>query len=230
MNRMIVAIGGGELKTKETAEIDRFLCGQASLRAEGRRAVALFVGTASHDCMPYYNSFHKTYTGDYGLKTDVALVSAGVSDREKLEGKFTKADLIYVGGGDTVYMLKRWKETGVDLLIGEAYRRGAIVCGLSAGAICWFSEMYSDSASEDGDGAPYRFLPALGFLKGGACPHFEERREDFLSAVATGRHEDDFYCIGNRSALLFENENFSGSIGPGESFLYRAAAGLAKKL
>lgn len=230
MDRTIVAIGGGELKSKETASIDRFLCEEAKKRVGDRRAVALFVGTASRDCMPYYNTFHKTYTGDNGLKTDVALLSRGVADEEKLKKKFETADLIYVGGGDTVYMLSKWKETGVTESILAAYRRGAILCGLSAGAICWFREMYTDSKTDAGEDTPYGYENALGILSGGACPHFDERKEDFLLSVGQGVHENIFYCIGNRSALVFRNETFEKAIGEGKSFLYERGNNALKEL
>ena len=55
MDKIIVAIGGGELRTKETLEIDRAISELAKKRAGEKRAYALFIGTASHDSMPYYN-------------------------------------------------------------------------------------------------------------------------------------------------------------------------------
>ena len=44
-------------------------------------------------------------------------------------------------------MIEQWKKTGLLSLIREAYERGVVICGLSAGAICWFSDMYTDSAT-----------------------------------------------------------------------------------
>ena len=73
MDRYFVLLGGGELKTKETLALDREIGELAKKRAGEKRANALFVGTASHDFMPYYNTFHKTYTGELDIKTDVAL-------------------------------------------------------------------------------------------------------------------------------------------------------------
>ena len=144
MDKFIIAIGGGELRQKETLEIDRKICELVKSRVGDRRAVALFIGTASHDSMPYYNTFHKTYTGELGLKTDCALLVYGEMNEEKIKAKFEKADLIYVGGGNTVFMLEKWKEKGVDVLVKDAYERGVVLCGLSAGAICWFEKMFTD--------------------------------------------------------------------------------------
>ena len=109
MDKYIIAIGGGELRAKETLEIDRQIAEMAKQRAGEKRAVALFIGTASHDFMPYYNTFHKTYTGELGLKTDCVLTVYKEIDYEKIKGKFEKADMIYVGGGDTLFMIEKWK-------------------------------------------------------------------------------------------------------------------------
>ena len=215
MDRYFVLLGGGELKTKETLALDRAIGELAKKRAGEKRANALFVGTASHDFMPYYNTFHKTYTGELDIKTDVALTVYTEMNAEKLDAKFAKADLIYVGGGDTVFMLDHWKKTGLGERILEAYRRGVIVAGLSAGAICWFEQMYTDSANPDGKGdAPYAVYPALGILPGGACPHYDQRRADFAEAVPPG---SDWLCIENNAAAVFRNEVLQGILKNGKN-------------
>ena len=145
MDKRLICIGGGELKTKETLKIDGYIAELAKTHAGEKRAYGLFIPTASHDSMPYFNSFRKTYTSVYDIKADVALTVYGEMDMERIAEKFQKADFIYVGGGDTVFMLEHWKKSGMLELIRDAYERGVIVCGLSAGAICWFETMYSDS-------------------------------------------------------------------------------------
>ena len=100
----ILAIGGGEIKNRETLMIDEYIAGEAKKAAGDRRACGLFVPTASHDCMPYYNTFHKVYTGLFDIKTDVALTVRQDFDSEKMKAKFEKADFLYVGGGNTVFM------------------------------------------------------------------------------------------------------------------------------
>lgn len=145
--RTIISIGGGELRERTTLKIDEYIADRAKARAGIRRANALFLPTASHDFMPYYNTFHKVYTGVFDIKTDVALCVFKDADLARMREKFEKADMIYAGGGDTVFMIEQWKKTGLLPLIREAYERGVVICGLSAGAICWFSDMYTDSVS-----------------------------------------------------------------------------------
>ena len=57
MSRTLILIGGGEIRSFETLEIDREIAALAKERAGDRRANALFIGTASHDFMPYLISY-----------------------------------------------------------------------------------------------------------------------------------------------------------------------------
>jgi len=212
--RKIVAIGGGELRERTTLKIDEYLASLAKARAGERRANALFIPTASHDFMPYYNTFHKVYTGVFDIKTDVALSVFKEVDLEKMRGKFEKADLIYVGGGDTVFMIEHWKKTGLLPLIREAYERGVILCGLSAGAICWFSDIYTDSLKTE-DGAQYAMFKGLGWIDGVACPHYNQRAEEFDKIVE--QNFDLAYGIEADSALVIEDEKIVGTLSSGGS-------------
>ena len=224
MKRKMILIGGGDLREKETLAIDSYIAAQAKERAGDRRACGLFIPTASHDHMPYYNSFHKIYTGLFDIKTDVALTLNVKYPIEKMRGKFEKADFLYVGGGDTVFMLDSWKQTGLQDLILDAYQRGVIICGLSAGAICWFETMYSDSVVED----EYALYPGLGWLKGCVSPHYNQRVKDFDEILLSERRTA--WGIENNAALLFENEETVGSVcAGGNVYMLDGADGMEVK-
>ena len=188
MNKRILAIGGGQGKGRETLPpeklaIDAYIAAEARKIAGDRRPCGLFIPTASHDCMPYYNTFHKVFTGKFDIKTDVALTVNRDLDMEKLKGKLERADFLYVGGGNTVFMLEQWKATGLLGLIRETYEREMFIVGLSAGGICWFEDMYSDSVIE----GEYRMYKGLGWLKGKISPHYNERMLDFDEIVRYNR-------------------------------------------
>ena len=210
--KTIVAIGGGELKERSTIKIDEYLAGLAKAHAGEKRANALFVPTASHDYMPYYNTFHKVYTGTFDIKTDVALTVFKESDPERLKEKFLKADLVYVGGGDTVFMIEQWKKSGLLPLIADAYERGVVIAGLSAGAICWFSDIYTDSLKTE-DGAKYAMFKGLGWIEGTVSPHYNERAAEFDEIVKSDFSEA--YGIENDAALIIEDGKIVGSLSSG---------------
>lgn len=222
-SKRIIAIGGGELKNRETLVIDGYIAEEAKKAAGERRACGLFLPTASHDCMPYYNTFHKVYTGLFGIKTDVALTVNRAVDLEKMREKFQKADFLYVGGGNTVFMLDHWKKTGLLSLVQEAYERGVILCGLSAGAICWFEEMYSDSVIE----GEYAMFPALGWIKGKISPHYNERMLDFDEIVLYNRYRA--WGLENCAALEFVDGKPVKTIGEGKVFVLDGISGVLEK-
>ena len=210
--KRIVAIGGGELRDKTTLKIDEYIAALAKEHAGEKRANALFIPTASHDFMPYYNSFHKVYTGTFDIKTDVALTVFIESDMERLREKFLKADAIYVGGGDTVFMIEHWKKTGLLPLLEDAYERGVVLAGLSAGAICWFSDIYTDSLKAE-DGTRYAMFKGLNWIKGIISPHYGQRMLDFDKIVCY--NYQCAYGIEDNAALLIENGEIVGSISAG---------------
>ena len=230
MDKKIIAIGGGEIKNKTTLKIDEYVANLAKAHAGDKRANALFIGTASHDSMPYFNSFRKTYTSVFDIKAEVALIVYGEMDIERIAGKIEAADCIYIGGGDTVYMLEKWQEVGLTELILKAYEQGKIICGLSAGAICWFKDMYTDYEIMRGQSSEYVLRKGLGVLDGAMCPHFNEREKDFTEALLKGELEGAF-CVENDCALEFTNGKLSKVLSSGGKAYYiqKQADGIEKK-
>jgi len=210
MKRVFVSIGGGELRNKTTAPIDGYIASLAKSRiTDGHRAYALFFPTASHDSNPYFNSFRKTYTSLFDVKSDVAILTKGLMTLDHVKEKIEKADIIYVGGGDTLYLMKVWREMGVDKLVWEAYQRGCVLAGLSAGAICWFEKIYTDSLLPE-EYAPY---DGLGTLKGAATPHYNSRPE--YDRVMREEGYPFAYAIEDDAAILFEDELPVGALSAG---------------
>ena len=204
MDKYLIAIGGGEIKNKTTLKIDEYIANLAKVHAGEKRANALFFGTASHDSMPYFNSFRKTYTSVFDIKAEVGLLVYGEMDMQKIVDKIAAADCIYVGGGDTVFMLELWKQKGVDKLLIDAYNSGKIICGLSAGAICWFSDMYTDYEIMRGTSAEYSLHKGLGLIEGLITPHFDEREKDFTETFSKSGFTKAF-AVENDAAIVFKN-------------------------
>ena len=180
--RKLVAIGGGKMAEGETLAIDRqvvALTGKDSPRA-------LFIPTASSDSQEYWQGFQRIYAGELGCETDVLFLLGVTPTTEELERKILSADLVYVGGGNTLMMMRRWRRLGVDTVLEEAYRRGIVLSGLSAGCICWFTWGHSDSMSfYRPDDWSYTKVRGMGLVDALACPHYDsatagiERRDDF---------------------------------------------------
>ncbi|MBO5285307.1 MAG: Type 1 glutamine amidotransferase-like domain-containing protein [Clostridia bacterium] len=217
MEKKIIAIGGGEIKSKTTLKIDEYIVNLAKHHAGDKRATGLFIGTASHDSMPYFNSYRKTYTSVFDIKAEVALTVYGEMNYDHIKEKFLKADMIYIGGGDTKFMLDSWAQSGLKDLIFDAYERGVIIAGLSAGAICWFNKMYTDfDLMRNQQNGEYKILDGLGVLDGMCSPHFNEREVDFKQNILKYKDKFDFaYGIENDCALEFTDGKLTKVISAG---------------
>lgn len=202
MEKKIIAIGGGEIKNKTTLKIDEYVVSLAKLHAGENRPTGLFFGTASHDSMPYFNSFRKVYTSVFDIKAEVALSVYGEMNAEHIQEKIDKADCLYIGGGDTLFMIDKWKEKGLLERIIKAYNDGKVIAGLSAGAICWFDGMYTDYEIMRGESSNYSLKKGLGILDGLMCPHFDEREKDFMDAFINSGY-NLAYGVENNAALEF---------------------------
>jgi dipeptidase E len=183
--RKIVAIGGGEIGRPkaegghypiETRAIDEEI-----IRLTGKRhPKVLLIPTASGDASTYYPTFEKYYGKILGCKTDVLYLVKENPSRAEIRKKILSADIVYVGGGNTLKMLKRWKKAGVEKILKEAWEKGIVLSGVSAGAVCWFDYAHSDSWKMSNPDAPYIRIAGLGFVKGICYPHFsqKERKHD----------------------------------------------------
>ncbi|HLB20282.1 MAG TPA: peptidase E [Gaiellaceae bacterium] len=93
-------------------------------------------------------------------------------------------DVILVTGGNTANALAVWRTHGFDRILREAWQRGILLTGWSAGMICWFEHGVTDSF-----GPELAPLECLGFLPGSACPHYdgeEQRRPVYTRLLAAG--------------------------------------------
>ena len=136
----IVAIGGGVLRDGESDSIDSFI-----LELSGKENPrALFIPTASYDSPEYTETFTEVF-GELGCSIDVLNLLGRNPSEDELRSKILSPDIIYVGGGNTLKMMRRWRRLGVDGFIRQAWEAGAVLSGVSAGAICWFDWGHSDS-------------------------------------------------------------------------------------
>ena len=176
MMSQIVAIGGARLEP----ENDRLHNYVLSL-VEKPRPKVCFIPTASGDSDSYIVSFYESFTADRCTPSHLCLFDRSVTD---LRSFVFANDVIYVGGGNTANMLAVWRTHGLDDILRDAWNAGVLLCGSSAGAICWFEASVTDSF-----GGLRPLSDGLGLLPGSMCSHYDsepERRPSFQEFVAEG--------------------------------------------
>ena len=176
--RRLALLGGG-FSTDDDGLLDGWVLGHARTS----RPRVCFVPTASGDAPAYGERFLAAFRA-YACEASVLPLFSRELDDAALHAFLLAQDVIYVGGGNTANLLAVWRVHGVDRLLCEAYDRGTLLCGISAGANCWAEGSHTDSFG------PLTFLPdGLGLLPGSVCPHYDSepgRRSSYREAVASG--------------------------------------------
>jgi dipeptidase E len=140
-----------------------------------------FVPTASGDEAWQLVRFYESIAH----RAEASHVSFNPWPRDDLREHVLAQDAIYVSGGNTANALAIWRVHGFDQVLREAWERGILLCGWSAGMICWFEASVTDSFGPQLEG----MRDGLGFLPGSACPHYdgeERRRLVYKELVANG--------------------------------------------
>ncbi len=203
MSGHIVALGGGGFSMEPgNPLLDDFIL---SLAPE-QPAKICFVPTASSDSADYLVNFYRAFSGRANA-TDLTLVHRPSIARRpahtsEIAGHLADQDIIYVGGGSTANLLAIWRMHGVDRALRNVWASGKILCGISAGMICWFQDGLTDSfggLAPLGDG--------LGFLEGSACPHYDgdkARPDAYRKAIREGMPAG--YAADDGAALHFRGK------------------------
>jgi peptidase E len=168
-----------------------------------------FLPTASGDADHYVVRFYRAFSG----RAQASHVSLFRRDRGggavegDLRAHLLAQDLIYVGGGSVVSLLGTWLAHGMDRILEEAWRGGTVLCGLSAGSLCWFEDAVTAF-----HGAP-RAVRGLGLLPWSNCVHYDgepERRQGFLAYIGAGMRTG--FGVDDGAALHFVGTELAGVV------------------
>ena len=198
----IIAIGGGGFgRNPNHRKIEKYI-----LELTGKeKPNVVFFPTASAENQAYIIQFYKCFTKMSCEPSHVTFFQR----TPRLDSIINKADVIYVGGGNTKSMLAVWQEWKLDKLLLKAYNNGKILCGVSAGAICWFEQGITDSWASN-----LNVMDCLGFLPEMACPHYQEekdRRPDVHKMLKQGKCGPG-WAIDGGAAIHFKNGKYYKSI------------------
>jgi dipeptidase E len=195
--RQIVAMGGGGF----SMEAANTLLDEYVLEATGRKRPKIcFLPSASGDADHYIVRFYRHFAADRCRPSHISLFrrERGVRD---IRAHLLSQDLVYVGGGSVISLLGVWRAHGLDVVLREAWDRGVVLCGLSAGSLCWFSEAVSAYSG------PATVVRGLGFLPCSNTVHYDSepgRRELYHRRIEEGMAPG--YASEDGAALHFVDD------------------------
>lgn len=216
MSKKIVAIGGGgngRIKSDgtkspyETMKIDEEIVNLTNKKNPN----FLFLAHSQiqeKDEDSYFNTMKKIYGDLFSCKCNIIKKKDLKSNFKKAIELVLWADIIYEGGGDTKGMIELWIETGFDKVLENAWKDGKVICGVSAGANCWFKSCSSDSLKIQlkDETAPMINVDGLNFVNAFFTPHCNIKNEytDRLRHMKESIKDKDIVGIGISNCCALE--------------------------
>jgi peptidase E len=170
-------MGGGGFMVDRASPLDDFMLSLSSVT----QPRVCFVSTPSGDSDRGIAAFFEAFSRRRCEPSCLRLFGVPSDPVAQLASQ----DVVYVSGGNTANALAIWRLHGVDVALREAWERGAVLGGVSAGANCWFECSVTDSFRAALD--PLR--DGLAILPGSFCPHYDGealRRPVYQELVADG--------------------------------------------
>tara|TARA_B100001113_G_scaffold302106_1_gene261459 strand:- start:403 stop:1092 length:690 start_codon:yes stop_codon:yes gene_type:complete len=158
IEKKIIAIGGGGFTHQVDESLDQFILDQ-SKKLNNKIG---FLATATKDEQKKIDLFYKRFENIGSELSHFNLTSNVDGFSEWMLSK----DIIYIGGGNTVFMLDIWKKNKLESIFRDSYKKGIILSGVSAGAVCWFDWILSDSV-----GPGFNPLRGINIISGSCTPH-----------------------------------------------------------
>lgn len=155
--KKIIAVGGGGFTHQADERLDQFVLSQSI----NKNKIG-FLATASKDDQKKIDLFYKRFEGIFKKLSHFKLTD-NVNGFSKW---LLSNDIVYIGGGNTSFMLEIWKKNNLINIFKKAYENGVILSGVSAGAVCWFDWILSDSL-----GSGLKPLKGINLISGSCVPH-----------------------------------------------------------
>ena len=165
-----------------------------------KRPKLLYLPTASADSQSGIIAWYRSCAplNVYPLVQESFIAST--RQKQVWEEVLLSVDGIVASGGNTLNQQAIWKAQGIDVILRQAWDRGIVLGGASAGSLCWFEEGTTDSRPKE-----LTTVQCLGFLKGSHCPHYDrepDRRPLYQKLIASGRDEARLCLRQRRRDLL----------------------------
>ena len=176
IEKKIIAIGGGGFTHQSDLSLDQFVIDKLK-RTNNKIG---FLATASKDDEKKISLFYKRFENTEFELSHFNLTSNTNGFSEWIMSK----DLVYIGGGNTVFMLEIWRKNKLENIFKDAYEKGIILSGISAGAVCWFDWILSDSVEQG-----FNPLRGINLISGSCTPHSSniERINQFESDIKNNK-------------------------------------------
>lgn len=199
VNRYIVGSSGGFNQTERWGVVTPGNIFLRALELTGKtRPRVLFVLTASGDDKNYLATMYQAVSQ---LSVDAEHLALFTQPNVPVEEAFGRADLVWVGGGSVANLLSVWRVHGVDQAAKDAWERGVVLGGVSAGSICWHVGGPTDSFGPKLE----TVTNALGLLPWGNGVHYdsETQRRPLLQSLVQAQTLPLSFATDDHAGIVY---------------------------
>ncbi|MFC0273690.1 Type 1 glutamine amidotransferase-like domain-containing protein [Metabacillus herbersteinensis] len=199
----LALIGGGFVKHTDNFHINKRIVELV----EKTNPKVLFIPTASNDNEDYITEFTEIFEKQLECHVNVLRCINNNPSEAEIKKMINSADLIYLGGGNYINMMEKWKEYKINQRLVEALQNDTLIAGISAGAICWFK--CGIRTNYEGEG--YIESPGWNMINKIFCPHYNQmdRANEFHRLLLQNGNENEHaIALEDNCALYLTNDTY----------------------
>jgi len=195
--RKIFLIGGGEIAQDDTSTIDKKIIREGL----GSQPRILFFPTAANDNQKYIDIFFN-YFFSLG-QSNITVARLTKESTWKIREKIRSSKIIYLGGGNTMLLIKHFKKNNLDADLKKYVLDNKIIAGMSAGAIAMCQVSVVSENNEK-----LKFEEGFGILPEIIClPHYHHvKHKKRLLEIKSMFPKKEVIPIPERTAVYIKGE------------------------
>ena len=201
MNKQIIAGSAGLVIEDGIMRLGPIM--RYGLQVTGKpRPKLCYLGSAGGDDSTWTAAFYTACIGEDLIPSHLRLFP--MPNVRDVRAHLLAQDMLWVGGGSVANLLAIWRAHGLDEMLRDAWERGVVLAGVSAGSICWHMGGVTDSF-----GVELRPVTnGLGFLPYSNGVHYdsEERRRPLFQQLIGDGTLPEGYATDDQVALHYADE------------------------
>ncbi|MEH6943788.1 Type 1 glutamine amidotransferase-like domain-containing protein [Bacillus sp. JJ722] len=203
----LALIGGGYVKHTDNLHINKRI-----VELSGKKnPKVLFLPTASNDDENYITEFTEVFGKQLECQVKVLRCLNKNPVEPEIKQMIESADLIYLGGGNYINMIRKWEEYNINNRLLQALQNETLIAGISAGAICWFKSGIRSNYEREG----FIESPGWNVINKIFCPHYNQmdRANEFHRLLLEKSNSDELAIALEDDCGLYLTNNHYEIIG-----------------
>jgi len=121
---------------------------------------------------------------------------------EDMESEFKSREILWINGGNTSYLMKRVRESGLENILPEILNKTVYV-GSSAGSMIWSKSLEIAEWYPGGSEPNASQVTDMGLLNFQIFPHYEESMLELIKEKK--KQDEEYWLLKNTQAISYND-------------------------